>query len=127
MNVPQFLIDNFFSIITSIFGGGSFLAYLFERKKTKAMTNQEIAKASQEEATALTNMRAAYKEFTDDMNLKYDELSNEVKELKKKLTDVTSELDEEKKKYKNLKDSYLKLKNSYDSLKRQFDEYKANK
>lgn len=127
MQIPQIITDNIFSIISSIFGGGSFLAYIFERKKTRAMTNQEIAKASQEEATALANMRASYKEFTEDMNLKYDELSNEVRELKKKLNTVTTELDEEKKKYKNLKDSYLRLKNSYDSLKKQFDEYKKNK
>ena len=125
--LKQFLIDNIFPILSSLLGGGSFVAYIFERKKNRAMTNQEIAKAAQEEATALTNMRVAYKEFTDDMNQRYDDLSNQVKDLKKKLTDVTSELGEEKKKYNSLKEAYSKLKNSYDNLKKEFDEYKKNK
>ena len=67
-----------------LFGGGFSIAWFFERKKNKALANQEVAKASQEEATALTNMQNAYKEFTEDMNQRYDTLRSEFDELKKK-------------------------------------------
>ncbi len=50
------------------------------------MTNQEVAKASQEEATALSNMRQAYKDFTEDMNQRYEALRTEFDEFKKEFT-----------------------------------------
>jgi archaellum component FlaC len=115
--MKQWILENIISLITTLFGGGFSLAYFFERKKNKAMTNQEIAKASQEEATALTNMRQAYKDFTEDMTQRYNTLSEEVNDLKKKLTDVSIELDQEK-------DKYNRLKSAYDTLKREFDSYK---
>ena len=115
--IKVIILDNFGMIFTSLFGSGALVAYVMEKKKNKALTNQEVAKASQEDATAVTLMRIAYKEFTEDMNQKYETLIEEVKDLKKKLTDVSSELDQEKVKYS-------KLKTAYDNLKKEFDNYK---
>lgn len=115
--VKFFVVNNIGTIIGYVFGGGSIYAYLFEKRKNKALTNQEVAKASQEEATALSSMRQAYKEFTEDMNLRYNLLSDEIKTLTKKLTDVSSELNKEKEKYNTLKIDY-------DILKKEFDNYK---
>ena len=77
--LKQLIMENIPTIFSYIFGGGGLFLFYTERKKNKALTNQEVAKASQEEATALTHMRAAYKEFTEDMNQRYETLSNEVK------------------------------------------------
>ena len=82
--MKEWLLNNAISILTILFGGGFSIAWFFERKKNKALANQEIAKASQEEATALTNMQNAYKEFTEDMSKRYEELRCEFDELKKK-------------------------------------------
>lgn len=124
MEIKTFLIENFAILLTSIFGGGSFYGYFVEKRKNIATSSQEESKAkqeefkiSQEESTALSAMRRSYKEFTEDMNEKYDFMANEVSGLKKKLTDVSTELDQEKGKYTNLK-------KAYDSLKREFDNYK---
>lgn len=124
MEIKQLIIENFGTLLTSLLSGGFGIAWFFERKKNKAITNQEVAKASQEEATALTGMRAAYKEFTEDMNQKYNELNTELKDLKQKLIDVSSKLNEEQNKYLTLMNAYEKLKHSYETLKRNFDDYK---
>ena len=108
---------NIFEIITLVFGGGSFWAYVTERKKRK-IEEKQLA------SDALKTMQDAYDRFTEDSKTKYEELSLEISELKKKLTNVTSQLQEEKSKYTSLKNSYEKLKRSYDSLKGEFDAYK---
>jgi len=122
--IKEIIITNFTTIFASLFGGGSLYAYFIEKRKNKAITNQEVAKAGQEEATALSNMRQAYKDFTEDMTKRYDELSTEVESLKKKLATVTTQVKEEENKYDTLKVSYDKLKVSYDNLKKEFDNYK---
>ncbi len=78
----EWILQNIVTIFTTILGGSSLAAYFFERKKNRALTSQEFAKASQEEATALSNMRQAYKDFTEDMNQRYEALRNEFDELK---------------------------------------------
>lgn len=122
--IKQIIIDNFPAIFSCLFGGGGLFLFFLERKKNRAFTSQEVAKAGQEEATALSNMRQAYKEFTEDMTQRYEVLSEEVKDLKKKLLTVTTQVKEEEEKYDILKTSYDKLKVSYDNLKKEFDNYK---
>lgn len=111
------ILDNLGLIITSLFGGGSFMAYLLEKKK-RSIEEKQLA------SDALKTMQDAYDKFTQDSLQRYNELSLEVGDLKKKLILVTSQLENEEGKYLVLKNAYEKLKSSYDTLKRNFDDYK---
>lgn len=117
VNLQQILIDNIISIITTIFGGGSFYAYYIEKNKRKIEQKQLGA-------DALKSMQDAYDKFTEDSLKRYSELSEEVEKLKEKLLTVTSQLDKEKQNYINLKLEHDNLKISYNKLKKDFDEYK---
>lgn len=116
-DIKIIILDNLGLIITSLFGGGSFMAYVLERKK-RNIENKQLA------SDALKTMQDAYDKFTQDSLQRYNELSSEVSDLKKKLIDVTSQLNDEEGKYLVLKNAYEKLKSSYDTLKRNFDDYK---
>ncbi len=115
--MKEWLLENIFSIITTVFGGGSFFAYITERKK-------RIIEEKQLASDALKTMQDAYDKFTSDSLKKYEELSVEVTELKKKLNGVTSQLESEKINYSTLKSAHDKLKTAYDKLKAEFDIYK---
>ena len=117
LNIQQLLTDNILSIITTLFGGGSFYAYYIERNKRKIEEKQLSS-------DALKSMQDAYDKFTEDSLKKYSELSQEVEELKQKLLTVTYHLDKEKQNYINLKLEHDNLKISYNKLKKDFDEYK---
>ena len=117
INLQQILTDNLISIITTLFGGGSFYAYYVEKGKRKIEEKQLSS-------DALKSMQDAYDKFTEDSLKKYSELSGEVEKLKEKLLTVTSQLDKEKQNYINLKLEHNKLKISYNNLKKDFDEYK---
>ena len=116
-NIQQFLIDNTISIITTLFGGGSFYAYYVERNKRKIEEKQLSS-------DALKSMQDAYDKFTEDSLKRYEELSTEVQDLKKKLTEVTTQLSTEKQNYATLREEHDNLKISYNKLKKDFDEYK---
>ena len=117
LDVQQLLTDNIVSIITTLFGGGSFYAYYIERNKRKIEEKQLSS-------DALKSMQDAYDKFTEDSLKRYSELSGEVEKLKEKLLTVTSQLDKEKQNYINLKLEHDNLKISYNKLKKDFDEYK---
>ena len=117
MDVKQFLMDNLISIITTLFGGGSFYAYWTEKGKRRIEQKQLGA-------DALKTMQDAYDKFTADSLKHYEELSAEVADLKKKLTLVTSQLETEKQNYSTLKTAHDKLKIAYDTLKKEFENYK---
>ena len=117
INLQQILTDNLISIITTLFGGGSFYAYYVERNKRKIEEKQLSS-------DALKSMQDAYDKFTEDSLKRYSELSEEVEKLKEKLLTVTSQLDKEKQNYINLKLEHDNLKISYNKLKKDFDEYK---
>ena len=118
MDVKQFLMDNLISIITTLFGGGSFYAYWTEKGKRRIEQKQLGA-------DALKTMQDAYDKFTADSLKHYEELSAEVADLKKKLTLVTSQLETEKQNYSTLKTAHDKLKIAYDNLKKEFENYKS--
>ena len=118
MDVKQFLMDNLISIITTLFGGGSFYAFWVEKGKRKIEQKQLGA-------DALKTMQDAYDKFTADALKHYEELSVEVENLKKKLTLVTSQLETEKQNYSTLKTAHDKLKIAYDNLKKEFENYKS--
>ena len=117
LNIQQLLTDNILSIITTLFGGGSFYAYYVERNKRRIEEKQL-------NSDALKSMQDAYDKFTEDSLKRYSELSEEVEKLKEKLLTVTSQLDKEKQNYINLKLEHDNLKISYNKLKKDFDEYK---
>lgn len=117
LNIQQLLADNILSIITTLFGGGSFYAYYIEKNKRKIEEKQLSS-------DALKSMQDAYDKFTEDSLKRYSELSGEVEKLKEKLSTVTSQLNKEKQNYINLKLEHDNLKISYNKLKKDFDEYK---
>ena len=117
LNIQQLLADNILSIITTLFGGGSFYAYYVERNKRRIEEKQLSS-------DALKSMQDAYDKFTEDSLKRYSELSGEVEKLKEKLLTVTSQLDKEKQNYISLKLEHDNLKISYNKLKKDFDEYK---
>ena len=117
LDIQQLLTDNIVSIITTLFGGGSFYAYYVEKNKRKIEEKQLSS-------DALKSMQDAYDKFTEDSLKRYSELSEEVEKLKEKLLTVTSQLDKEKQNYINLKLEHDSLKISYNKLKKDFDDYK---
>lgn len=117
LNIQQLLADNILSIITTLFGGGSFYAYYVEKNKRKIEEKQLSS-------DALKSMQDAYDKFTEDSLKHYEELSAEVQDLKKKLIEVTTQLSREKQNYATLRKEHDNLKISYNKLKKDFDEYK---
>ena len=117
LNIQQLLTDNILSIITTLFGGGSFYAYYVEKGKRKIEERQLSS-------DALKSMQDAYDKFTEDSLKRYEELSVEVQDLKKKLIEVTTQLSTEKQNYATLREEHDNLKISYNKLKKDFDEYK---
>ena len=117
LDIQQLLIDNIVSIITTLFGGGSFYAYYVEKNKRKIEEKQLSS-------DALKSMQDAYDKFTEDSLKRYEALSTEVQDLKKKLTEVTTQLSKEKQNYAILREEHDNLKISYNKLKKDFDDYK---
>ena len=117
LDIQQLLTDNIISIITTLFGGGSFYAYYIEKGKRK-IENKQLG------ADALKTMQDAYDKFTEDSLKRYEDLSSEVQELKKNLNDVTTQLNTERQNYEALREEHDNLKISYNKLKKDFDEYK---
>lgn len=108
--MKQFILENFFQIITSIFGGTSFLAWIVERKKRKIEEKQLTA-------DALDKMQTAYDRFTEDSLQRYRDLKEEVESLKRTL-------EEETKAKLALQKDYNELKEAYDNLKKEFNDYR---
>lgn len=102
MDLKQWAVDNFFTIITTLFGSTSFLGYVLERKKRRIQERQDTT-------DALKSMQEAYDKFSQDLLKRYDELNKEVNELKTKLNEVTTQLDREREKYQKLEKIYNKL------------------
>ena len=117
LDIQQLLTENLVSIITTVFGGGSFYAFWVEKNKRKIEEKQLSS-------DALKSMQDAYDKFTEDSLKRYSELSEEVEKLKEKLLTVTSQLDKEKQNCINLKLEHDNLKISYNKLKKDFDDYK---
>ena len=117
LDIQQLLTDNIVSIITTLFGGGSFYAYYIEKGKRK-IENKQLG------ADALKTMQDAYDKFTEDSLKRYEDLSSEVQELKKNLNDVTTQLNTERQNYEVLREEHDNLKVSYNKLKKDFDDYK---
>ncbi len=83
--MTQWLTDNLLTIITTLFGGTSFLGYVSERKKRRIQEKQETT-------DALKSMQDAYDRFTADALKKYDEVVRELAEVREELRKVKQEL-----------------------------------
>ena len=103
LDIQQLLTDNIVSIITTLFGGGSFYAYYVEKNKRKIEEKQLSS-------DALKSMQDAYDKFTEDSLKRYEDLSTQVEDLKKKLTEVTTQLSTEKQNYAILREEHDNLK-----------------
>ena len=98
------------SLLTTVFGGGSFIAWISERRKRRIEENQLGA-------SALESMQNAYDKFTKDSLERYTVLESEFTELRK-------ELYKNKLKYNELKTDYDNLKIDYNNLQLQFNQLK---
>ena len=117
LDIQQLLIDNIVSIITTLFGGGSFYAYYVEKGKRKIEQKQLGA-------DALKSMQDAYDKFTEDSLKRYEDLRSEIQDLRTNLTDVTAQLNLERENNEALRKEHDSLKVAYNKLKKDFDEYK---
>ena len=117
LNIQQLVTDNILSIITTLFGGGSFYAFWVEKNKRKIEEKQLSS-------DALKSMQDAYDKFTEDSLKRYEDLSSEVEKLKKNLTNVTAQLNLERENNEALRKEHDSLKVAYNKLKKDFDEYK---
>lgn len=104
--LKDFILENFFSILTSLLGGGSLLGWVVERKKRKIQEKQETAEA-------LKTMQEAYNTYTEDSLKRYELLKEDVFYLKNQLQEISKQLQEERVKYEDLKSRYDSLERDY--------------
>jgi septation ring formation regulator EzrA len=115
--MKEWFLGNLPTILASVFGSGSLLAYHKER-------NKRVLEEKQLGTDALKTMQEAYDRFTGDAKKQYEDLKTEVENLKASLKIVTEQLDTEKNKYSILVDAYNKLKEEHGRLKKEFENYK---
>ena len=96
--MENWILDNIFSIIATIFGGGSFYAFVTEKKKRKIELKSS-------HADALFGMQETYDKFVDDFTEKYDHLQKDIEMLNKEVSS---------------------WKSKYQLLKTEFENYKKN-
>lgn len=73
--MKEWAVNNLFQIITVIFGGGSFFAFVTERRKRKI-------EESQLQASALAGMQKTYDKWVEDSNQKFASINKELYEVK---------------------------------------------
>lgn len=114
----QWLLENWPTIASLLFGSTGLVAYILEKRKRKIEEKQLST-------DALKSMQEAYDRFSEDSLNKYSEVKEELADLKARLTQVTTELNTEKNKYAILLVEYNKLKSDYYNLRIEFTEYKT--
>ena len=102
MEFKQWLSENLFTVISTIFGSTSFVGYVLERKKRRIEEKQETA-------DALKSMQEAYDKFSKDLLVRYEDLSKELFEVKTRLREMIIELNKEQGKYQKLEKVYAEL------------------
>lgn len=78
--MKDFIMDNLHAIVTTIFSGGT-LAYFFERRKRKALTNSVVADAHSKEIDNSGKVVEMYKSALDDLGARYEKKFEEVTQL----------------------------------------------
>lgn len=77
----DFITNNLALIITTIFGGGSLTAYIFERKKNIAVTKGVEADVDSKDIQNGKDVVSMYKEAMDDLNHRYEKKFNDIVEM----------------------------------------------
>lgn len=101
--MKDFISEHLVTIITYIFGGGSLVGWILERKKKKT--------------EALSTMQEAYNTFTEDSLRRYEDLRNQVTLLRDELEKVSILLSEERSKNRELEDRYATLEREHAKIK----------
>lgn len=100
--MKDFLANNLTLILTYLFGGGSLVGWILERKSRKT-------KEKQDTIDTVKSMQEAYNTFTTDLVKRYEDLKEEVIGLKDELENVSKQLTEERKKRLQLEEELLSL------------------
>lgn len=116
----EWIQNNIFTIITTIFGSGSFFAWITEKNKRKISEKQASAEA-------LDTMQKAYDKFTEDSLKRYEAVVQEIRDLKEELTKEKVKFGLLQEENVKLKFDNAKLKADYDILKSDFEKFKLNK
>lgn len=120
--MTQFIQDNIFQILTTIFGGSFSLAYIFERKKNKAVTKGVEAEVEMKEINNSEKVVDLYKQALDDLENRYEKKYLEISALyERKIKVLESEIKLHKRIITDLKrensDLRRKLKDAANSTK----------
>lgn len=106
----DWILNNIFTIVPTIFGGTSIIALFLEKNKRRIQEKQLSA-------DALTKMQEAYAVFTEHTTTRYnalkEEMDKEVGKLKTRLSDIEKELflERNKNQQASLENNILKKEN----------------
>lgn len=110
--MKDFISEHLVTIISYVFGGGSIVGWILERRKKKT--------------EALRTMQEAYNTFTEDSLLRYEELKKQVLVLREELLEMSKQLSEEKRKYYVLEDKHNLLEYEHNKIKKQLEDVTNN-
>lgn len=79
--MKEIIQENIALILTTIFGGGSFYGWLFERKKRKAETRITEAESKSKDLDNQDKENNIYKAMLDDLSFRYEKRYNELDSL----------------------------------------------
>jgi hypothetical protein len=113
----NFITDNLALIFSTLFGGGTLTAYIFERKKNNAVTKGVEADVSTKEIDNSTKVIELYKNSLDDLEKRYENKYVEITNFfEKRVTMLKEEIEHIEglyaRKNKLLEDE-IKLKNRF--------------
>jgi predicted RNase H-like nuclease (RuvC/YqgF family) len=112
--MKEIIQENVALILTTIFGGGSFYGWLFERKKRK--DEGRIVQAD-----ALSKMQEVYDKMVVDVDSQISRSKSNYEELQGKIEYSQNKIEQLENKLKEV-EAYWKDK--YNQLKKEFDNYK---
>jgi predicted RNase H-like nuclease (RuvC/YqgF family) len=123
----NFILENLALILTTIFGGGSLTAYIFERRKNKAVTKGVEADVDTKEINNSSIIIAQYKEALEDLPARYELKYQEMAKLWEKkvgmLLEEINQLENSYQRKSKLLEDEITLKNKFiSSLKREIRE-----
>jgi septal ring factor EnvC (AmiA/AmiB activator) len=75
------------TIISTLFGGGSFFAFFIERKKNNALTSQEVSKSDQDKISTAEKTIDLIDKLRSRMERQFEEMDKEIQNLKKELNE----------------------------------------
>lgn len=129
----EFITQHFAIIISTIFGGGSLVGWIFEKRKNKAITKGVEADANTKEIDNGSKVVEMYKKALEDLPIKAEQKYKETVLLWEKkvsmLTDEMKYLEESYQRKNKLLEDEIKLKNKFIvTLKRELrDQQNENK